>query len=82
MRGEVIEEQVIIGTPGKMLDRVTKFKVIDLSRIVCLVLDEADVMISQQGHRDQSLRLKRHGFCIFFFLCFYLRYGCLPEPAL
>uniref|UniRef100_A0A0M3HVQ2 RNA helicase n=1 Tax=Ascaris lumbricoides TaxID=6252 RepID=A0A0M3HVQ2_ASCLU len=61
MRGEVIEEQVIIGTPGKMLDWVTKFKVIDLSRIVCLVLDEADVMISQQGHRDQSLRLKRHG---------------------
>uniref|UniRef100_F1KWJ6 RNA helicase n=1 Tax=Ascaris suum TaxID=6253 RepID=F1KWJ6_ASCSU len=59
MRGEVIEEQVIIGTPGKMLDWVTKFKVIDLSRIVCLVLDEADVMISQQGHRDQSLRLKR-----------------------
>uniref|UniRef100_A0A915A725 RNA helicase n=1 Tax=Parascaris univalens TaxID=6257 RepID=A0A915A725_PARUN len=58
-RGEIIEEQVIIGTPGKMLDWLTKFKVIDLSRVVCLVLDEADVMISQQGHRDQSLRLKR-----------------------
>uniref|UniRef100_A0A1I7V5V8 RNA helicase n=1 Tax=Loa loa TaxID=7209 RepID=A0A1I7V5V8_LOALO len=56
-RGEKIEEQIIIGTPGKMLDWVTKLKVIDPSKIICLVLDEADVMISQQGHQDQSIRL-------------------------
>ncbi|VDK82909.1 unnamed protein product [Litomosoides sigmodontis] len=56
-RGEKIEEQIIIGTPGKMLDWVTKLKVIDPSKVICLVLDEADVMISQQGHQDQSIRL-------------------------
>ncbi|CAG9535048.1 unnamed protein product [Cercopithifilaria johnstoni] len=56
-RGEKVEEQIIIGTPGKMLDWVTKLKVIDPSKIICLVLDEADIMISQQGHQDQSIRL-------------------------
>uniref|UniRef100_A0A8R1XSD2 RNA helicase n=1 Tax=Onchocerca volvulus TaxID=6282 RepID=A0A8R1XSD2_ONCVO len=56
-RGEKIEEQIIIGTPGKMLDWVMKLRVIDPSKIICLVLDEADVMISQQGHQDQSIRL-------------------------
>lgn len=59
-RGERIQEQIIIGTPGKMLDFVVKLKVIDPSKIVCLVFDEADVMISQQGHRDQSVRLKKY----------------------
>ncbi|MCP9261437.1 ATP-dependent RNA helicase DDX19B [Dirofilaria immitis] len=55
VKGE--RKQIIIGTPGKMLDWVTKLKVIDPSKIICLVLDEADVMISQQGHQDQSIRL-------------------------
>lgn len=59
-RSEKIEEQIIIGTPGKMLDWVTKLKVIDPSKIICLVLDEADVMISQQGHQDQSIRLHKY----------------------
>ncbi|VDO63082.1 unnamed protein product [Onchocerca flexuosa] len=58
-RGEKIEEQIIIGTPGKMLDWVMKLRVIDPSKIICLVLDEADVMISQQGHQDQSIRLHK-----------------------
>uniref|UniRef100_F1KUT1 RNA helicase n=2 Tax=Ascaris suum TaxID=6253 RepID=F1KUT1_ASCSU len=57
-RGENIEEQIVIGTPGKMLDWVVKMKAIDASKIICMVFDEADVMISQQGHRDQSIRLK------------------------
>uniref|UniRef100_A0A0R3RID3 RNA helicase n=1 Tax=Elaeophora elaphi TaxID=1147741 RepID=A0A0R3RID3_9BILA len=66
LRGEKIEEQIIIGTPGKMLDWVTKLKVIDPSKIICLVLDEADVMISQQGHQDQSIRLHKY-VCSFIF---------------
>ncbi|VDN59870.1 unnamed protein product [Dracunculus medinensis] len=56
-RGETIVEQIIIGTPGIMLDWVLKMKVIDPSKIICMVFDEADVMISQQGHMDQSIRL-------------------------
>uniref|UniRef100_A0A0N5ADK8 RNA helicase n=1 Tax=Syphacia muris TaxID=451379 RepID=A0A0N5ADK8_9BILA len=57
--GMEIKEQIIIGTPGKMLDWVLKLKIIDASKIICLVFDEADVMISQQGYQDQSLRLHR-----------------------
>ncbi|OZC11772.1 DEAD/DEAH box helicase [Onchocerca flexuosa] len=67
-RGEKIEEQIIIGTPGKMLDWVMKLRVIDPSKIICLVLDEADVMISQQGHQDQSIRLHKYFFFNFFFI--------------
>ncbi|VDN02910.1 unnamed protein product [Thelazia callipaeda] len=56
-RGEKIEEQIIVGTPGKMLDWVVKYRAIDLSKIICFILDEADVMITQQGHQEQSIRL-------------------------
>lgn len=59
-RGETIVEQIIIGTPGIMLDWVLKMKVIDPSKIICMVFDEADVMISQQGHMDQSIRLHKY----------------------
>ena len=61
-----VEEQIIIGTPGKMLDWVLKLKIIDAAKIICLVFDEADVMISQQGYQDQSLRL--HKFVLIFLL--------------
>ncbi|VDD94962.1 unnamed protein product [Enterobius vermicularis] len=57
-RGMKIEEQIVIGTPGKMLDWVLKLKIIDPSKIICLVFDEADVMISQQGYQDQSLNFR------------------------
>lgn len=60
-----IEEQIVIGTPGKMLDWVLKLKIIDPSKIICLVFDEADVMISQQGYQDQSLKLHRLGYLSF-----------------
>ncbi|MFH4981023.1 hypothetical protein AB6A40_007732 [Gnathostoma spinigerum] len=53
-----ITEQIVIGTPGKMLDWVVKMKLIDASKIICMVFDEADVLISQQGHQDQSIRLQ------------------------
>uniref|UniRef100_A0A914EAX5 RNA helicase n=2 Tax=Acrobeloides nanus TaxID=290746 RepID=A0A914EAX5_9BILA len=56
-RGMPIAEQIVIGTPGKMLDWVVKFRLIDPSKIICFVLDEADIMISQQGYQDQSIRL-------------------------
>lgn len=61
-RGTRILEHVIIGTPGKVMDWSTKMKLFDLSKITVFVLDEADVMIAQQGHRDQCIRIHRYMF--------------------
>lgn len=58
-RGTKIQEQIIIGTPGTVLDWCTKLKFIDPKKIKIFVLDEADVMIATQGHQDQSIRIQR-----------------------
>lgn len=57
--GQQIRDQVILGTPGKIIDWAFKFKFFDLSRIKVFVLDEADIMIAQQGHHDQSIRIHK-----------------------
>ncbi|KJH45669.1 DEAD/DEAH box helicase [Dictyocaulus viviparus] len=49
-----IVEQIVIGTPGKLVDYLTKYRCLDSSHIRCLVLDEADVMINQAGYAEQS----------------------------
>jgi len=58
-RGTKLTEQIVIGTPGTMLDWAIKFKFFDMKKIKVFVLDEADVMIDTQGHQDQSIRLHR-----------------------
>uniref|UniRef100_A0A0F8B1Y0 RNA helicase n=1 Tax=Larimichthys crocea TaxID=215358 RepID=A0A0F8B1Y0_LARCR len=58
-RGMKLQEQIVIGTPGTMLDWCAKFKFIDPKKIKVFVLDEADVMIATQGHQDQSIRIQR-----------------------
>lgn len=58
-RGMKLQEQIVIGTPGTMLDWCGKFKFIDPKKIKVFVLDEADVMIDTQGHQDQSIRIQR-----------------------
>ncbi|KAM3618070.1 uncharacterized protein V6R79_014861 [Siganus canaliculatus] len=58
-RGTKLQEQIVIGTPGTVLDWCTKYKMIDAKKISVFVLDEADVMIATQGHRDQSIRIHR-----------------------
>ncbi|XP_067946892.1 ATP-dependent RNA helicase DDX19A-like [Watersipora subatra] len=58
-REEKVEDQIVVGTPGTLLDWCLRFKAIDMQKIRVFVLDEADVMISQQGHQDQSIRLRR-----------------------
>lgn len=58
-RGMKLQEQIVIGTPGTMLDWCSKFKFIDPKKIKVFVLDEADVMIATQGHQDQSIRIQR-----------------------
>ncbi|KAM6312567.1 ATP-dependent RNA helicase DDX25-like [Podargus strigoides] len=59
LRGTVLEEQIIIGTPGTVLDLCFKQKVIDLKMINLFVLDEADIMINTQGLSCQSIRIQR-----------------------
>ncbi|XP_041565723.1 DEAD-box helicase Dbp80 isoform X2 [Drosophila elegans] len=58
-RAKKIEEHILIGTPGKLLDWGLKFRLYDLKRITVFVLDEADVMIATQGHHDQCIRIHK-----------------------
>ncbi|XP_054652518.1 ATP-dependent RNA helicase DDX19A isoform X1 [Dunckerocampus dactyliophorus] len=58
-RGSKLQEQIVVGTPGTIQDWCTKLKFIDPKKITMFVLDEADVMIATQGHRDQSIRIHR-----------------------
>lgn len=58
-RGVPLQEQIVIGTPGTILDWCTKYKLVDPKKITMFILDEADVMIATQGHRDQSIRIHR-----------------------
>ena len=44
----------------KSLDWSLKYQFFDLKKITVFVLDEADVMIAQQGHQDQSIRIQKH----------------------
>lgn len=64
-QGDKITDQVILGTPGKIIDWAFKFKFFDIGRIKVFVLDEADIMIAQQGHHDQSIRLHKYATLLF-----------------
>ncbi|KAM9299269.1 ATP-dependent RNA helicase DDX25 [Gastrophryne carolinensis] len=59
MRGSNIEAQIVVGTPGTVMDWCFKLKLLNVNNIRVFVLDEADVMIGVQGHSDHSLRVKR-----------------------
>jgi len=58
-RGYMIQDHILIGTPGKILDWGLKMRYFDLSKIKVFVLDEADVMIGMQGLRDQVIRIHK-----------------------
>ncbi|XP_029817950.1 ATP-dependent RNA helicase DDX25 [Manacus vitellinus] len=58
-KGTVLEEQIIIGTPGTTLDWCFKHRILDLTKISLFVLDEADIMIDTQGLSCQSIRIHR-----------------------
>ncbi|WBW74113.1 cytoplasmic ATP-dependent RNA helicase Dbp5 [Schizosaccharomyces osmophilus] len=57
-KGQVINAQIVIGTPGTVMD-LAKRRQLDLKQIRAFVLDEADNMLDQQGLADQSMRVKR-----------------------
>lgn len=54
-----VPAQIIIGTPGTMIDLIRR-KVVDVSEIKVFVLDEADNMLDKDGLGDQTLRVKKY----------------------
>ncbi|EFA84669.1 DEAD/DEAH box helicase domain-containing protein [Heterostelium album PN500] len=52
-----IENQVIVGTPGKLLDLMSK-RILPTQKVAMMVLDEADQMIDKRGMNDQSMKIK------------------------
>lgn len=53
-----LREQVIIGTPGTAFDWSSpRQNVFSLRKLKVFILDEADVMIDQQGHQDICIRI-------------------------
>lgn len=56
-RNAKIEAQVVVGTPGTMLELIRR-KMLDTSSVKILVLDEADNMVGQPSLKDQSKRVK------------------------
>lgn len=55
---EKVHAQVIVGTPGTVMDLIQK-RQIETRSIKIFVLDEADNMVDQQGLGDQSIRIKK-----------------------
>lgn len=58
-RGQRLEGQIVVGTPGTVMDLIRK-RLLDASKIKVLVLDEADNMLDQQGLGDQCKRVKMY----------------------
>ncbi|KAF2425295.1 DEAD-domain-containing protein [Tothia fuscella] len=52
-----ITAQVVVGTPGTVQDWIKK-RVMDVSKMKVMVLDEADNMLDQQGLGDQCRRVR------------------------
>ncbi|WVR09609.1 hypothetical protein IAU60_006681 [Kwoniella sp. DSM 27419] len=58
-RGVRIDKHILIGTPGTMVDMLSRGRVFDPKHIRVYVLDEADEMIALQGLGDQTARIKK-----------------------
>ncbi|KAI8928813.1 P-loop containing nucleoside triphosphate hydrolase protein [Entophlyctis helioformis] len=56
-RGEKLNAQIIIGTPGTVADLIRR-RQIDTKHVRIFVLDEADNMLDGQNLGDQSVRIK------------------------
>jgi ATP-dependent RNA helicase DDX19/DBP5 len=56
-RDEAVNGNVIVGTPGTVMDLIRRRR-FDVTHLRCLVMDEADNMLDQQGMGDQSMRVR------------------------
>ncbi|XP_077139554.1 ATP-dependent RNA helicase DDX25-like isoform X2 [Ranitomeya variabilis] len=54
-----IESQIIVGTPGTVMDWCFELKLFNVKDIKVFVLDEADILIGCQEYSDHSVRVKR-----------------------
>ena len=57
-KGQKCDAHIVIGTPGKVVDWL-KRKLINSKTIRVFVLDEADNMVEEGGHRANSLLIKK-----------------------
>jgi ATP-dependent RNA helicase DDX19/DBP5 len=57
-RGKKVDAHLVVGTPGKIVDWM-KRKTINTKTIKVFVLDEADNMVAESGHRANSLLIKK-----------------------
>jgi ATP-dependent RNA helicase DDX19/DBP5 len=57
-RGKSMDAHMVIGTPGKVVDWL-KRKIIKTRTIKVFVLDEADEMVGADGHRANSVTIKK-----------------------
>lgn len=55
---ELQQVQIVVGTPGRITELIRR-KTIDISKLQCLVLDEADNMLESGGMGPTSLRIKK-----------------------
>lgn len=56
-RGQKIEGQVIVGTPGTVVEQIRR-RQLDVKNLKVLTLDEADNMLDMQGLGDQCKRVR------------------------
>jgi ATP-dependent RNA helicase DDX19/DBP5 len=57
-KGEKVDAQIVIGTPGTVADLI-KRRSLDVAKVKIFVLDEADNMLDAQGLGDQSVRIRK-----------------------
>lgn len=57
-RGQTIQAQIVVGTPGTVMDLIRK-RTLPVQKIKVFVLDEADNMLDQQGLGEQCIRVKQ-----------------------
>ncbi|KXS12699.1 DEAD-domain-containing protein [Gonapodya prolifera JEL478] len=56
--GGKVDAQILVATPGTVIDAAQRKRVIDMSKVKIFVLDEADNMLNAQGMGDQSMRVR------------------------
>lgn len=54
----IITHHIVVGTPGKVIELLKK-RLLVVSSVKMLVLDEADEMVDSQGMGDQTIRVRK-----------------------
>uniref|UniRef100_A0A7S4UGC0 RNA helicase n=1 Tax=Ditylum brightwellii TaxID=49249 RepID=A0A7S4UGC0_9STRA len=57
-KGQTLDAHMVVGTPGKIVDWLKK-RILRPNKIKVFVLDEADNMVGESGHRANSLLIKK-----------------------